>query len=221
MAKPNKENLRLFYVIQNDDLTEEEILEEVKKAHSKGADINPIDRNTELTILQTALDQGFLTIVKYLEYKISESEASVSIIVQVNKTSSDVIESPRNNESEASTSGNICKVNENTLNKKNPNATQNVSNNKVNENKDSTSAGQNPVPNVSENKASHQNKDTTNPAATNPGQNPVRKSVNVPGDGSCLFWAITLALLFPARSNLAEFERRFKKLFDLDCPGKR
>ena len=37
--------------------------------------------------------------------------------------------------------------------------------------------------------------------------------INVPGDGSCLFWATTLDYLIPVKDNDAEFLRRFKKLF--------
>jgi hypothetical protein len=179
MGEPNKQNHRLFYVIQDDDLTEDEILEEVKKAHRKGADINPIDKNTELTILQTAKNQNFQTVVKYLEDKISESEALNNNKLNVGQTS---------------------------------NSQKTLNDNKI--------VGSSSNNNDNENKASNQNKDTTNVASSNAKTNPIRKSVNVPGDGSCLFWAVTLAFLFPVRHDSAEFERRFQKLFDAKCPSK-
>ena len=174
MGEPNKHNHRLFYVIQDDDLTEDEILEEIKKAHRKGADINPIDKNTELTILQAAKNQNFQTIVNYLEDKISESEALNNNKLNVGETSN----SPK------------------TLND-NKSVASSTSINNANQNKDPT----------------------TNVASSNAGQNPIRKSVNVPPDGSCLFWAVTLAFLFPVRHDSAEFERRFQKLFDTKCPS--
>jgi hypothetical protein len=40
-----------------------------------------------------------------------------------------------------------------------------------------------------------------------------RVSVNVPGDGSCLFCAIVLAFLFPVQDDFIEFPRRLKTLF--------
>jgi hypothetical protein len=172
MGEPNKHNHRLFYVIQDDDLTEDEILEEVKKAHRKGADINPIDKNTELTILQTAKNQNFQTVVKYLEDKISESEALRNNKLNVGETS---------------------------------NSQKTLCDNKI-------------VASSINN--ANQNKDPTNVASSNAGQNPIRKSFNVPPDGSCLFWAVTLAFLFPVRHDSAEFERRFQKLFDAKCPSK-
>jgi hypothetical protein len=215
----DEDNKYLFSLIRTKIYQESEKLKQVKEAHSRGADINPTDEKSGMTLLQTAQIKGYPTIVKYLEDKISESGTSESIIVQVNETSSEVIESSKDNESQASTSVNICNVNENTLSKTNPNVTQNVTQHKDNENKDSTSAGQNPVPNVSESEAPNQNKDNTNPASTNAGKNPVPKSVNVPKDGSCLFWAVTLAFLFPVRNDLAEFKGRFKKLFDSECAG--
>jgi hypothetical protein len=173
MGEPNKQNHRLFYVIQDDDLTEEEILEEVKKAHRKGADINPTDKNTELSILQTAKNQNFQTILKYLKDKISESEGLSNNELNVGETSN----SP------------------NTLN-------------------DNKSVASSSINNANENNASNQNKDPTHVASTNAKANPIRKSVNVPPDGSCLFWAVTLAFLFPVRHDSAEFERRFEKLFE-------
>jgi hypothetical protein len=178
MGEPSKHNHRLFYVIQDDDLTEDEILEEVKKAHRKGADINPIDKNTELTILQTAKNQNFQTIVKYLEDKISES-----LVLSINML----------NVGERSKSPKTCNANK---------IVGSSSNN-----------------NDNENKAANQNKDNTNEASLNAKTNWIRKSVNVPPDGSCLFWAVTLAFLFPVRHDSAEFERRFQKLFDAKCPS--
>jgi hypothetical protein len=185
MSEPKKQNHRLFYVIQDDDLTEEEILEEVKKAHRKGADINPTDKNTELSILQTAKNQNFETIVKYLEDKISKSEALSNNKLNVGETS------------------NSQKV--------------------LYDNKSVASSPS--ITTANENNASNQNKDPTHVASTNAKTIPIRKSVNVPGDGSCLFWAVTLAFLFPVRDDSAEFERRFEKLFDSDvdskCPSKK
>jgi hypothetical protein len=45
-------------------------------------------------------------------------------------------------------------------------------------------------------------------------------SVNVPGDGSCLFWAIILAFLFPVQDDFIDFPRRLKKLFPGLADGK-
>jgi hypothetical protein len=39
------------------------------------------------------------------------------------------------------------------------------------------------------------------------------ESVNIPKDGSCLFWAITLAFLTPVRNDSTEFILRLEKLF--------
>ena len=38
-------------------------------------------------------------------------------------------------------------------------------------------------------------------------------SVNIPPDGHCLFWAVTMAFLFPIKDNTDEFRDRIKKLF--------
>ncbi len=38
-------------------------------------------------------------------------------------------------------------------------------------------------------------------------------SVNIPRDGSCLFWAVTLAFLTPVLDNRVLFNKRLKKLF--------
>uniref|UniRef100_A0A905HKW2 OTU domain-containing protein n=1 Tax=Lutzomyia longipalpis TaxID=7200 RepID=A0A905HKW2_LUTLO len=40
------------------------------------------------------------------------------------------------------------------------------------------------------------------------------KSVNVPGDGNCLFWATALGYLTPVKDNPEVFQQRFIKLFD-------
>ncbi|GBL98430.1 hypothetical protein AVEN_187759-1 [Araneus ventricosus] len=40
--------------------------------------------------------------------------------------------------------------------------------------------------------------------------------INVPGDGSCLFWAITLAYLTPVKHNNDAFRERFERLFGGD-----
>ncbi len=37
--------------------------------------------------------------------------------------------------------------------------------------------------------------------------------IDVPGDGSCLFWAVALAYLIPVKDNEFRFQKRFKKLF--------
>ncbi len=39
------------------------------------------------------------------------------------------------------------------------------------------------------------------------------KRIDVPGDGSCLFWSVTMAYLIPVRNNDALFRRRYKALF--------
>jgi hypothetical protein len=165
----------LFCVIKSKVFQEDEKLKQIAELHIKGVDINPIDEKSGLTLLQTAQKKGYLTIVKYLKDKISESDAL------------------SNNVGEISNSPN-------TLN-------------------DNKSAASSSIRNPNENKASNHNKDTTNEASTNP----IRKSVIVPGDGSCLFWAVTLAFLFPVRHDSAEFERRFEKLFDekKKCPSKK
>ncbi len=38
-------------------------------------------------------------------------------------------------------------------------------------------------------------------------------SVNIPRDGSCLFWAVTLAFLTPVFDKSVDFNERLKKLF--------
>ncbi|WP_353287622.1 OTU domain-containing protein [Wolbachia endosymbiont (group B) of Gerris lacustris] len=39
------------------------------------------------------------------------------------------------------------------------------------------------------------------------------KRINVPGDGSCLFWSVTMAYLIPVRNGDALFRQRYKALF--------
>ncbi|MBR9984239.1 MAG: ankyrin repeat domain-containing protein [Wolbachia endosymbiont of Homalodisca vitripennis] len=39
------------------------------------------------------------------------------------------------------------------------------------------------------------------------------KRIDVPGDGSCLFWSVTMAYLIPVRNNDALFQRRYEALF--------
>jgi hypothetical protein len=46
-----------------------------------------------------------------------------------------------------------------------------------------------------------------------------RKSVNIPPDGSCQFWAFVLAYLIPVKDDQENFERRFKNLFDESPTG--
>lgn len=43
--------------------------------------------------------------------------------------------------------------------------------------------------------------------------------VDVPGDGSCLFWATTLAYLIPVEDNSVVFAERFKRLFGAEESG--
>jgi hypothetical protein len=234
MGEPNKHNHRLFYVIQDDDLTEDEILEEIKKAHRKGADINPIDKNTELTILQTAKNQNFLTIVRYLKDKISESLALSINMLNVGETSNSqkslndkkiVGSSSYNNDNENEASN----QNKDKTNKPSSNSKTNQIQKTVNDSiKGLVNEASNSPKSLNDNKIvasstsinnANQKKDPTNVTSTSAETNPIRKSVNVPGDGSCLFWAVTLAFLFPVRHDSAEFERRFQKLFDTKCPS--
>ncbi|RDD34512.1 Phosphocholine transferase AnkX [Wolbachia endosymbiont of Cylisticus convexus] len=39
------------------------------------------------------------------------------------------------------------------------------------------------------------------------------KRIDVPGDGSCLFWSVTMAYLIPARDNDDLFRQRYEALF--------
>jgi hypothetical protein len=175
------DNSFVFSLIKTKIYQEDEKLKQIAKLHSKGVDINPNDKKSGLTLLQIALKKEYFTIVKYLEDKISESEALSNTKLNVGETSN----SP------------------NTLN-------------------DNKSVASSPsITNANENNASNQNKDPTNVTSTSAETNPIRKSVNVPGDGSCLFWAVSLAFLFPVRHDSAEFERRFEKLFDAKCPSKK
>jgi hypothetical protein len=67
-------NKYLFSLIKTKIYQEAEKLKQVKEAHSRGADINPTDEKSGLTLLQTAQKKDYETIVKYLEDKISENE---------------------------------------------------------------------------------------------------------------------------------------------------
>jgi hypothetical protein len=163
------DNKYLFSLIKTKRFEESEKLRKIKEAHSNEFNINPIEKSSGMTLLQTAQKKGFPTIAKYLEGKISESEALSNTKLNVGETSN----SPES----------------------------------LNDNKSS-------INNANENNASNQNKDPTHVASTNAKIIPIRKSVNIPGDGSCLYWAVTLAFLFPVRDDSAEFERRFEKLWE-------
>jgi hypothetical protein len=176
----DEDNKYLFSLIKTKRFEESEKLRKIKEAHSNEFDINPTEKSSRMTLLQTAQRKGFPTIVKYLEDKISENKALSNTKFNVGETSN----SP------------------NTLN-------------------DNKSVILSSINNANENKAFNQIKDpTTNVTSTSAETNPIQKSVNIPGDGSCLFWAVTLAFLFPVRHDSAEFERRFKKLFDPKCLSK-
>jgi hypothetical protein len=170
------DNNYLFSLMKTKRFEESEKLRKIKEAHSNEFDINPTEKSSGMTLLQTAQRKGFPTIVKYLEDKISENEALSNNKLNVGETSN--------------------------------------SSKTLNDNKSSINT-------ANENKASNQIQDPKNATSTNAKTIPIRKSVNVPGDGSCLFWAVTLAFLFPVRDDLAEFERRFEKLFDAKCPSKK
>jgi len=39
-----------------------------------------------------------------------------------------------------------------------------------------------------------------------------KHSVNIPGDGSCLFWSVALAYLTPVKNKPDSFKKRYEKL---------
>ena len=75
----------IFYVLGDKPGDESKILEEIKRAHDKGADINPFDKNTGMTVMQTAEKRGFKTIVEYLKLKEKEKEEEKNARVEDEK----------------------------------------------------------------------------------------------------------------------------------------
>ncbi len=47
----------------------------------------------------------------------------------------------------------------------------------------------------------------------------LRKSVNIPTDGSCQFWAVVFSYLIPMKYDQENFGKRFKNLFDESPTG--
>lgn len=61
-----RKNLRLFSALSCPDLREDERLEKIITAIENGADITAVDKNTNETVLQTAENKNYLTIIEYL-----------------------------------------------------------------------------------------------------------------------------------------------------------
>jgi len=132
-----KMNMRLFAAISCPDLSEDERLEKVRKEVENGAEITAVDKNTEETVLQTALRENYFKIVDYLQAKLVSEQ-------------------------------NFKPNGENTL--------------KL-------------IPEKFKEKEFE-----------------LRKSVNIPKDGNCLFWSVAFAYLIPVKDDIEQLKIRLHNL---------